>query len=70
MPVLLQNFIVFLAVGVAFFFLVRQGWRTLAGRRSRLGSCCAKGCAANEPTKPSSGERIVFLPAEMLGRKK
>jgi hypothetical protein len=25
---------------------------------------------AHEPPKPSSGERIVFLPAEMLGRKK
>ena len=69
MTPLLQNLLVLLAVGIALAFLIRQGWRTLAGKRSRLGSCCARGCAQEKP-KPASGERVVFLPAEMLGRRK
>ncbi len=70
MPIWIQNLLVVLAVAMGAGFLFRQGWLALAGKRSKLGSCCAKGCAAHEPPKPGSGERIVFLPAEMLGRKK
>jgi hypothetical protein len=69
MQIWLQNLLVILAVALCGGFLVRQGWMTLAGKKSKLGSCCSKGCGAHEP-KPGSGERIVFLPAEMLGRKK
>jgi len=70
MPIWLQNLLVVLAVLICAGFLFRQAWLTLAGKRSKLASCCAKGCGAHEPPKPGSGERIVFLPAEMLGRKK
>lgn len=72
MPLIVQNIIIILAVAGCAGFLGWQGWLTLAGRRSKLGSCCSKGCgAANETAKTDQkGERIVFLPAEMLGRKK
>jgi hypothetical protein len=70
MAIVVQNLLVVLAVGLCAGFLVRQAWLTLAGKRSKIGSCCSKGCGSNEPPKPGSGERIVFLPAEMLGRKK
>ncbi len=47
-----------------------QGFKSLAGKRSRLGSCCEKGCAAQTPVsgKDSKGERLVFIPVEMLSR--
>ncbi|MDP9173127.1 MAG: hypothetical protein M3O30_04575 [Planctomycetota bacterium] len=70
MPNWLQNLVVVIAFALALAFLIREGWRTLAGKRSRLGSCCAKGCGAQETPKPASGERIVFLPVEMLKRRK
>jgi hypothetical protein len=70
MPIWIQYVLVALAVGGCALFLVRQCWLTLAGRRSKLGSCCAKGCGAHETPKPQTGERIAFLPVEMLGRKK
>ncbi len=71
MPLWLQYLVIALAVLGAAAYLSRQIWATLAGRRSRLGSCCDKGCGAHEQqAKPQSGQRIAFLPAEMLGRKK
>ncbi|HEY1921573.1 MAG TPA: hypothetical protein VGG44_02315 [Tepidisphaeraceae bacterium] len=70
MQIWIQNLLVAAAVLCCCGFLARQGWRTLAGKRSKLGSCCSTGCGAHEAKKPGSGERIVFLPAEMLGRKK
>ncbi|MGD0462007.1 MAG: hypothetical protein ABSB74_05930 [Tepidisphaeraceae bacterium] len=70
MPIWLQNLLVVLAVAICAGFLLRQAWLALAGKPSKLGSCCAKGCGAYGPPKPGPGERIDFLPAEMLGRKK
>jgi hypothetical protein len=68
----IQISIVILAVGASGAFLVRQAWLTLAGKRSRLGSCCSKGCGANEtePKTQGASDRVQFLPVEMLGRKK
>jgi hypothetical protein len=48
------------------------GWqaaRSLYGKKSRLGSCCAKGCAAAKPAAATT-EKIHFLPVEMLRRKR
>jgi len=70
MSLWLQYLLVFAAVGGCVVFLGRQAWLALAGRRSKLGSCCDKGCGAQQPAKPESTERIQFLPVEMLGRKK
>jgi hypothetical protein len=64
-----QLIAVILVVSISASFLVWQGVRSLAGKRSKLGSCCSKGCGAETPAK-SSTERVVFLPVEMLRRKK
>jgi len=40
-----------------------QGFKSLAGKKSKLGSCCAKGCSA-EPAKPT--EKIQFIPLSAL----
>ena len=73
MALWLQNLIVLLAVGGCLLFVGWQIVATLRGRKSRAGSCCAKGCAPNDPAADqakSKPERIVFMPVEMLGRRR
>jgi hypothetical protein len=71
MPLWLQYLLVAVLVLGAIAFLSRQIWATLMGKKSKLGSCCSTGCAAHQPSaKDSTTQRIQFLPAEMLGRKK
>lgn len=71
MPLWLQNLLVFALVLACLSFVARQAWNVLSGKRSKLGSCCDKGCGTQPATsaKPKT-EKIVFLPVEMLGRKK
>lgn len=70
MSLWLQHLLVLLIVGGCFAVVARQGVRTLLGRKSRLGACCAKGCdaaAAKTPAdKPQSTQRVVFFPSDML----
>ena len=72
MPLWLQHLLVLLLVGGCVAWVIWQGLRSLRGRASRIGSCCAKGCNPVEPAKsdkpavPASGEKIVFLPVESL----
>ena len=69
MPLWLQNILVLLIVGLclgAVFYQVIQGLR---GRKSRLGSCCAKGCTP-PPMSAKPVEKVQFLPIEMLSRKR
>ena len=68
MPLWLQNLIVLTLVAACLAYTVYQGARSLYGKKSRLGSCCAKGCAP----APSTGvptEKIHFLPVEMLRKR-
>ena len=72
MPLWSQHLLVLLIVAAAAFVVLRNGIAALRGASNRLGSCCAKGCAAALP-KPSSApktERIVFVPLESLARRK
>jgi quinolinate synthase len=69
MSLWLQNLLVVLAVAACVTFVARQAWLSLAGKKSKLGSCCASGCAACAPARQAPAERIIFLPAEMLGRR-
>ncbi len=66
MPIWAQHLLVLLAVAGAAAFVLRQGYRTLMGRRSRIGSCCDKGCATTPAPSKQPAERIVFLPVESL----
>lgn len=68
MTLWLQNLIVLFAVAGCLGFVGRQAFQSLRGRKSKIGSCCAKGCSASAPPAGKLAERIVFLPVEMLGR--
>jgi hypothetical protein len=69
MSLWLQNLLTFAIVAACGGWVVWQGVASFFGRKSKLGSCCSKGCAAQQPAKPTT-ERIVFLPVEMLGKRK
>ena len=48
-----------------------QGIQSLWGKRSRMGSCCSRGCAAaGVGAKKPGVERIVIVPVEALRRRK
>ena len=76
MPLWLQHLLVVLIVLACIAFVARQMVRTFKLKKSKLGSCCAKGCEAFESAKPqandqkqAAAQRIVFMPAEMLRKR-
>ena len=75
MPLLLQHLLVLLLVGLCLVWVGWQAFASLTGKRSRVGSCCAKGCtsaatAASAPAGRRPAERVDFIPVEMLSRRK
>ena len=68
----LQHLLVLALVAVCVGVIAFQAVSSLRGKRSKLGSCCAKGCqpAEQKPAASQKAERIVFLPVEMLGKRK
>jgi hypothetical protein len=71
MAMLAQNLAVLLLVGICVAYVGRQIFQALHGRKSKLGSCCAKGCAANEVKANSQPKPapVQFMPLENLGRR-
>jgi len=83
MSPLIQHTIALTLVAGCLTFLLFQVLSTLRTGKGKLGSCCSKGCSAGEPpksgaqtpdetkngSKPGTG-RVVFLPVELLGRRK
>jgi hypothetical protein len=70
MPLVAQHLLVLGLVAGAAFVVIRGAIGTLKLRHGKIGSCCAKGCAANSAPRPNPSERIVFLPVESLTRKR
>jgi hypothetical protein len=74
MPLWTQHLLVVALVGFALFVVVRQVVGALRMKHGKIGSCCAKGCGAEQPgandSKTASPERIVFLPLEALKSRK
>jgi hypothetical protein len=66
MPPWTQHLVVLVLVAFAAFVVIRQAVGTLRLRHGKAGSCCAKGCAASPPPE----NRVVFLPADALKRRK
>ena len=62
----LQHLLVLTLVAACLGVVARQGVRTLRGKKSRLGSCCARGCDAGSSQPKPGVERIVFLPSDLL----
>lgn len=69
MPLWMQHIVVLTLVGLCVAYAGYQGFRTLRGRKGGLGNCCAKGCDGGGPAK-QGGERIHFLPSEMLRKRR
>jgi len=68
MSLIAQNILVLSLVAVCVAVVIWQATRSLVGKRSKLGSCCAKGC---EPPKAEEQQaRVQFIPVEMLTLKK
>jgi len=70
MPIWLQHVFVGLIVAACVAAVIAGAVRTFWGKRSRVGSCCSKGCGdsarpADSAAAPSP-ERIAFLPADVL----
>ena len=70
MTLWLQNLLVLVAVCGCSGFVLWQSVQSLRGKKSKVGSCCAKGCSDTAKAKPPAGQRIVFMPAELLARRK
>jgi hypothetical protein len=69
MPLWLQHLLVLTLVGACLAYTSFQGIRSLRGKKSRLGSCCAKGCSAPQSSAATT-EKIHFLPVEMLRKRR
>lgn len=74
MPLWFQHLLVMLLVSACVAYAIWGAVRTLVGKRSHLGSCCARGCGAGQTDAKRSDklqaaqtQRVVFLPAELLG---
>jgi hypothetical protein len=70
MPIPLQHLLVVLIVGISAAFVVRQGFLTLRGRKSKLGSCGSCGSCGSAAPVTKTATRTQFIPLEMLGRRK
>jgi hypothetical protein len=70
MTPIFQNLAVLLIVGLCAAYVGWQMLQALRGRKSKLGSCCAKGCGVAEKSadttpKPAPAQ---FLPLGNVGR--
>lgn len=70
---LLQHILALTIVAACAGYVGWQGVRTLFGRRSRVGNCCATGCdpqrqGGNASAAAPRSPQIVYIPVDMLGR--
>ena len=68
MSLIAQNILVLSLVAICVAVVIWQASRSLVGKRSKLGSCCAKGCEAPNPEEQAS--KVQFMPVEMLTLKR
>ena len=68
-----QNLVVAIAIAACAALVLWQGVRALRGKPGALSGCgTCKSCRPAAPSNGNSGkaERIVFLPVEMLARRR
>jgi hypothetical protein len=71
MSLWLQHLLVLTLVVACVVYALWGAFSSLLGKRSRIGSCCAKGCPPAPPAKGAGqSSRVVFLPVEFLGSSK
>lgn len=72
----LQNLVVFVTVAACLGYVTWQGAAGLFGRKSKLGSCCSKGCsrtmkeAENAASTRSRQAGVQFIPLEAISRRR
>jgi hypothetical protein len=67
-----QNLAVLVIVGICFAYVAWQAIQAFRGRKSKLGSCCAKGCGVNEKASTNDAPKpapVQFLPLANVGRR-
>ena len=69
MALWVQHLLVLALVASCIGYVGWQAAQSLYGKKSRLGSCCAKGCPPVRSAATNT-EKIHFLPVEMLRRKR
>jgi hypothetical protein len=70
---LVQHILALTIVAACLGYVGWQAVRTLFGKRSRVGNCCATGCdpqrqGGTDPAATARGPQIVYIPVDMLGR--
>ena len=68
MNVIAQNIAVALVVGLCAAYVGWQLIQAFRGRKSKLGSCCAKGFSAAEKKMDTSPKPAQFMPLANVGR--
>ncbi len=69
MTLWLQHLLALGLVALAASYVVYQATSAMRGKRSKLGSCCAKGCTP-KPTSAPKSEAIIFFPSDLLKKRK
>jgi hypothetical protein len=70
MSVVLQHILALSLVALCVGYVGWQAFQAFRGKRSRVGSCCAKGCTPPAATEQSATPKVVYFPVEMLSRKR
>ena len=72
MPLWSQHLLVLLGAVACAGFVLRQGFLSLRGRKSKLNGCGTCGSCGTGPEKreEASKERVAIIPVEMLRRKR
>jgi hypothetical protein len=70
---LVQHIVALTIVAGCLGYVGWQGVQTFRGKRSRVGSCCARGCdpqrqGGDAATPTAKAPQIVYIPVDMLGR--
>jgi len=69
----IQNTIILILVSACVLYVAKESFSALVGRKSKIGSCCSKGCATvaaeqANPAKPAEA-KVHFIPLESLARR-
>lgn len=70
MPLWLQHALVVALVAGCVLVVAWQSLRTLRGKKSVVGKCCAKGCPPAAAAEPKPDQRVHFMPVEMLRKRR
>jgi hypothetical protein len=65
----MQDILAIALVSLCGVYALWQGYRAVAGKRSRLGSCCDRGCSESSAKPQETAQKVHFLPSDMLRRR-